>query len=119
MRITRGLKIDEDLPPLCDPLAVLQRYGIESRTEGGRYEQLTRATEWQIEDVRLYGRMMKTGTQGEYPILTFSATRNDFVIGPPSEAYIKMIVAGLEETSPLHAEVCDPRISGQLRRNTG
>jgi|SRR5579863_8147092 hypothetical protein len=64
------------------------------------YEQLTRATEWQIEGVRLYGRMMKIGTQGEYPILTFSATRNDFVIGAPSEAYIQMIVAGLEETYP-------------------
>ena len=48
--------------------------------------------------MRLYGRFIKTGTQDEYPILTFTATRNDFVVGPPSEAYIKMIVSGLEET---------------------
>jgi hypothetical protein len=64
------------------------------------YEQLTSAAEWQIHGIRLYGRMMKVGMQGEHPILTFSATRNDFAIGAPSEAYIKMIVSGLEETYP-------------------
>jgi hypothetical protein len=64
------------------------------------YEQLGQADEWQIAGVRLYGRLMKTGMEGNYPVLTFSATRNDFAIGAPSEAYIKVIVAGLEETYP-------------------
>ena len=50
--------------------------------------------------MRLYGRLIKTGAQDEHPILTFTATRDDFVVGPPSEAYIKMIVSGLEETYP-------------------
>ena len=64
------------------------------------FEQLTDANEWIIEGIRLYGRLIKIGMQAEHPILTFSATRNDFVIGPPSEAYIRMIVAGLNESWP-------------------
>jgi hypothetical protein len=64
------------------------------------YEQLSRAQQWEIAGVRPYGRLIKTGAQDEHPILTFTATRDDFVVGPPSEAYIKMIVSGLEETYP-------------------
>jgi len=43
---------------------------------------------------------MKVGTEDAHPILTFSATRDDFGLGAPSEACIKMIVCGLEETYP-------------------
>ena len=54
------------------------------------YDYLSRGEHWEIAGVRLYGRLIKTGTQDEYPILTFTATRDDFVVGPPSEAYIKI-----------------------------
>jgi hypothetical protein len=64
------------------------------------YEDLSRGEQWEIAGVRLYGRLIKTGMEGEHPILTFTATRGDFVVGPPSEAYVKMIVSGLEETYP-------------------
>ena len=64
------------------------------------YEQLLHSDRWQIAGLRLYGRLLKMGMQGEYPILTFTATRDDFAVAPPSEAYIKVIVSGLEETYP-------------------
>jgi hypothetical protein len=53
-------------------------------------------------------RMTQENTPG-YPILTFTATRYDFAIGVPSEASIKMIVSGLEETYPcmLKSEILD------------
>ena len=38
--------------------------------------------------------------KGEYPILTLTATRDDFAIAAPSEAYVKTIVSGLAETWP-------------------
>ena len=64
------------------------------------YEDLSRGAHWEITGVRLYGRLIKTGMLDEHPILTFTTTRDDFMVGPPSEAYIKMIVQGLEETYP-------------------
>lgn len=64
------------------------------------YEQLSHGDHWQIAGLRLYGRLLKIGMQGEHPILTFTATRDDVAVAPPSEAYIKMIVSGLEETYP-------------------
>jgi hypothetical protein len=63
------------------------------------YEDLACGDLWTI-DGGIYSRLMKTGTQDGHPILTFTATRDDFAIGAPSEAYIKMIVSGLEETYP-------------------
>lgn len=64
------------------------------------YDEWSRADYWEIAGFRLYGRLIKIGMQGEHPILTLTATHNHFVIGAPSEAYIKTIVAGLEETYP-------------------
>jgi hypothetical protein len=64
------------------------------------YDDLAHANEWQIPRLRLYGRLMKIGTQDGHPILTFTATRDDFAIGAPSEAYIRMIAGGLLETYP-------------------
>jgi hypothetical protein len=80
------------------------------------YEYLSRGNHWEIAGVRLYGRLIKTGAKDEHPILTFTATRDDFVVGPPSEAYIKMIVSGLEETYPCmrKSEILD-----YLRRTEG
>jgi hypothetical protein len=64
------------------------------------YDDLARSNEWQIARLRLYGRLMKVGSRDEHPILTFSTSRDDFTIGAPSEAYVKMIVSGLQETYP-------------------
>lgn len=73
------------------------------------YDELTGADHWLVAGIRLYGRLIKVGMQGEHPILTFSSTRDDFTIGAPSEAYIKMIVSGLEEAYPClrKAEILD------------
>jgi len=60
---------------------------------------------------------MKVGIQDEHPILTFSATRNDFAIGAPSEAYIKMIVSGLEEET--YPCLLKPEILGYLGQAEG
>lgn len=63
------------------------------------YENLASGDVWII-DGGIYSRLMKIGTQNGHPILTFTATRDDFTIGLPSETYVKMIVSGLEETYP-------------------
>ena len=51
------------------------------------------------------------GAEGEHPILTFSATRDDFTLGSPSEAYIRMILSGLKETYP---SMCESQIIDYL-----
>lgn len=62
------------------------------------YENLDGQDQWPVNGVRLYGRIIKTGTHDGHPILTL--TGDNPVVGQPSEAYIKTIVAGLEETYP-------------------
>jgi hypothetical protein len=64
------------------------------------YDELAHLNEWPIPNIRLYGRLLKVGTQDGHPILTFTATREDFPTGSPSEAYVKMIASGLQETYP-------------------
>jgi len=80
------------------------------------YEYLSRGNHWEIAGVRLYGRLINTGAKDKHPILRFTATRDDFVVGPHSEANIKMIVSGLEETYPCmrKSEILD-----YLRRTEG
>jgi len=51
-----------------------------------------------------------------HPILTFSATRDDFALGAPAEAYAKMIVSGLKETYP---SMCDSQILEYLSQADG
>jgi hypothetical protein len=87
------------------------------------YEDLARG-DVGIIDAGIYSRLMKTGTQDGHPILTFTATREDFAIGAPSQAYIKMIVSGLEETYPCmrKSEILDyldmaEGIHGAIRRD--
>jgi len=80
------------------------------------YVELAKATEWQIAHVRLYGRLMKVGVEGEHPILTFSATRDNFTLGPPREAYVRVIVSGLEETYPA---MCESQILEYLAHAEG
>jgi hypothetical protein len=64
------------------------------------FEDLAGADHFDIAGFRLYGRFIKIGWQDGHPILTLTATQDDFTIGAPCEAYVKTIVAGLEETYP-------------------
>ncbi|SRR6266852_6059118 len=64
------------------------------------FQDLSRDGHFDIAGFRLYGRFIKIGVQDGDPILTLTATQDDFTIGAPSEAYVKTIVAGLEETYP-------------------
>lgn len=64
------------------------------------FNQLAQQNEWLLPSIRLYGQMLRVGTFENAPILTFSATREDFQLGPPSNAYVRTIVSGLEETYP-------------------
>jgi hypothetical protein len=63
--------------------------GIPGATIVPAFDDLASADQWQIHGVRLYGCLIKIGTQDGHPILTFTTTRDDFTVGPPSEAYIK------------------------------
>ncbi len=71
------------------------------------FDGLVLASEWLIDKDWLYGRLLKVGTEGEHPILTFTATRDDFTLGAPSEDYLKIIVFGLQETYP---SLCESQI---------
>lgn len=64
------------------------------------FEDLAHTDHFDIAGFRLYGRFIKTGTQDGCPVLTLTATQDKFEVGAPSEAYVKTIVAGLEETYP-------------------
>lgn len=64
------------------------------------YDELARGDHWQIDGYRTYGRFLKTGVEDGHPVLTLTATQDDFAVGKPSEAYVKTIAAGLEETYP-------------------
>ena len=64
------------------------------------YEELARSDHWQIDGYRTYGRFLKTGVEDGHPVLTLTATQDDFAVGKPSEGYVKTIAAGLDETYP-------------------
>lgn len=64
-------------------------------------ERITTEQRLVLPGIRLYGRLLYIGSRDSSPIITFTATRHDFTIGPPSEAYVRMIVRGLRETYPL------------------
>ncbi len=66
--------------------------------------------------VEMYGRLVCLGKRGGYPMLTFTATKNDFKGGPPSEAYVKVIVSGIKETYP---SMKDSEIWGYLQNRDG
>lgn len=55
-----------------------------------------------------YGRLLRIRVEERAPVLTFT-TSKDLLIGPPSEAYIKVIVSGIRETYPAmsDSEICN------------
>lgn len=84
------------------------------------YEEWAGADNWHISGVGFYCHLIKIGMQDEHPILTLTATRDDFAIGAPSEAYVKTIVAGLEETYPClpKSEILDYLVRAEGIRGT-
>jgi len=64
------------------------------------YDELAHGDRWQINGYRTYGRFLKTGVENGHPVLTLTATEDNFAVGKPSEAYVKTIAAGLDETYP-------------------
>jgi hypothetical protein len=64
------------------------------------FENLAHADHFNVAGFRLYGRFIKVGAQDGHLILTLTATKDNFAVGAPSEAYVKTIAAGLKETYP-------------------
>jgi len=57
--------------------------------------------DFRVPGVKAYGRLLVLQKQSSRPILTFTNTDEDVLpIGPPSEAYVRIIVTGLKETYP-------------------
>jgi hypothetical protein len=68
------------------------------------YQEIAQRSDWHLANVRLYGRMLRIGVERTIPIITFTATRDNFRVGAPSECYVRTIVSGLEETYPCLAK---------------
>jgi hypothetical protein len=48
-----------------------------------------------------YGKLLNIGSEGRYPILTFTTARSDLQHATaPSEQYVKVIASGIKETYP-------------------
>lgn len=65
-----------------------------------------------------YGKLLNIGSEGGYPILTFTTARTDILPNPnaPSKQYVKMIASGIKETYP---QMSDDDIVSYLSRADG
>jgi hypothetical protein len=79
-------------------------------------EQLDRIETFTLPSNPLYGLLWRIGKEGGSPVVTFTTARNNLPIGPPSEAYVKIIAAGLKETYP---KMNDADIAEYLRHAEG
>ncbi len=64
------------------------------------FDVLANGDQWEIDGFRLYGGVIKIGARHGLPILSLTAAHENHIVGAPSEAYVKTIVSGLEETYP-------------------
>jgi hypothetical protein len=80
------------------------------------FEQLKCEKETLLPEAGWYARLLLVGKRDEYPIFTFTNARDDLKPSPPSEAYVKVIVAGIKETYPL---MTDEHICEYLLRTDG
>jgi len=62
------------------------------------FDDLARGDRWPINGYRTYGLLLKIGVEDGHPVLTLTATQDDLDVAKPSEAYVKTIAAGLNET---------------------
>jgi hypothetical protein len=97
---------------------VIQENGGEP--DGSRivppYEQLSRMETFTLPSNPLYGLLWRVGSEKGSPVITFTTARRDLAIGAPSEAYVKIIAAGLKETYP---RLTDRDIAAYLRQAEG
>lgn len=80
------------------------------------YEQLTRLDTYILSSGGLYGLLWRVGSERGSPVITFTTADNTLPIGPPSEAYVKIIATGLKETYP---KMTEADISQYLLRAEG
>lgn len=64
------------------------------------YEQLLHKGHWVLPENPLYGGLLNIGSQGGYPVLTFTTARTRLETNAPAESYVKTIASGLKETYP-------------------
>jgi hypothetical protein len=92
----------------CIYLITYGQFNDVVRQENGRnvpgtivapsFDALADGDYWQIDGFRLYGGVIKIGTRHGHPILSLTASHENNMVGTPSEAYVKTIISGLEET---------------------
>ena len=80
------------------------------------FQEIVQGECWSLPNIRLYGSLLKLGNDHGHPVLTFTVTREDFQINPPSEPYIKLLAAGLKETYP---DMSDKEVRNYLLRADG
>ena len=73
------------------------------------FETLVDKPDFILPGVAMYGRLVSLGKEAGCPILTFTSTKDDLEVGPPSESYLKIIVLGIRETYPSmkESEICE------------
>jgi hypothetical protein len=78
----------------------------ESPVSGWRripaFDQLVGQREFRLSGNPWYGRLLNIGSEGGYPVLTFTTARADLQANPspPCEQYVKVIASGIKETYP-------------------
>ncbi len=72
------------------------------------YEELIQKPAFVLSGEPLYGSLLRVGTEEKCPVFTFTTTHL-LKSAAPSEAYLKVIIAGLKETYPkmTHAEIAE------------
>lgn len=90
------------------------------RIDGSRlvpeFEQLVTRRESILPGNLRYGRLVNIGSEGTYPILTFTAAQTDLELNAPSEEYAKTIASGIKETYPA---MSNEEIVAYLMRSAG
>jgi hypothetical protein len=82
------------------------------------FNQLVGQREFRLSGNPWYGKLLNIGSEGGYPVLTFTTARAELqaASSPPSEQYVKVIASGIKETYP---EMSDDDIVEYLLRADG
>jgi hypothetical protein len=81
------------------------------------FQQLVSQKQMPLGNNLWYGKLLNVGSEGGYPILTFTTNRSDLKQPTaPSEQYIKVIASGIKETYP---HMSDDDVAAYLLRADG
>ena len=91
------------------------------RPDGSRFvptfEQLVSRRESFLHGNPCYGKLLNIGSEGGYPILTFTTARSDLQYATmPGEQYVKVIASGIKE---IYHQMADDDIAEYLSRADG